>query len=471
MPTVTIDGETPEALIDVKDDSQTDNLGSATIIVGATRFNRTTFESGDSVVISRGGGGEWTGYLTGKPSATSEGTLELEAMDSRYVLKKSNVSRPFFERDSGEIVRQVTTTEAQERGDEDIHRGSELAGWKSDMEVFELGNLATKKLHEKGSDILFGGIREGGTGTYSLTYTDVPARAAPGRAQLYKLVTRLLVNGKGGQIALEVELVSEDGTSMLWKIDSPPSDFEVLTLALEDAVPGDLSSPGTLEYRFDISGSLTDNTGIAIDYATAYPFKTESRETTLDTSGVRDTGRAISRRFDQTALEVLQDMETEENYQSWVDADEVLYFEPAGSQQTELAIREGETRVTSAEFNRDYDNIVNEVKVQGDGVQENVKDSESIRFYGLSSRDEPIVDEAIKTSAEARDRGNGYLAKKAWEEVVATFEIADSSYQTVEKGASMVCDWPSADFSGEFVVTEKSVATSGIVTLGLGVRT
>lgn len=471
MATVTIGGEEPEAVIDIEDDSQTDDLGKATIEVGATEFNRETFSSGDPVVIERAGGDEWTGYLTGNPTDESEGTIELKAMDSRYELKESNVSRPFFQVDSGEVVRQVITTVAKERGSVDVHRGSSLAGWESDLDVFELGNLASKRLHEKGDDVLFGGIREGGSGTYRIRFDDVPARAVPGRAQIYKLDTRLSINDNADQLSIEVELVTDEGLAMVWEVDPGSDGFSVYELNLEDADPGEIEEPDTLEYRFTISGDLADNTGIAVDYATTYTFDRQERDTPLSPGGVRDTGRTISRRFDESALEVVQDLETEENYHSWIDADEVVYFEPSGSQQADLEILQGETAVTGAEFDRDYTGIVNDVKIQGDGIQENVKDAESIRFYGVASRDEPIVDEEIKTSEEAIDRGHGYLAKNAWDEVAATFDIADTSYQSVEKGASMFVEWPSADFIGEFVVTKKDVDSSGRVTLGLGVRT
>lgn len=470
MVTVTIGGEEPEAIIDIQDNSQTESLGSSTIVVGDTPFNRETFSSGDQVVIERSTS-TWTGYLTGEPKSGSGATIDIEAMDSRYELKNSNVSRPFFERDDGEVVRRVAMTTAEDRGTEDIHRGSSLTGWTSDLDEFELGNLATKKLHEKGSDVLFGGIRSGGSGTYTMRYSDVQDRSVPGRANIYKLETRLWVNDTADQITVEVELVSEDGTSMVWEVSPSAGGFEVHELALEDAEPGSIEEPTTLEYRFNVSGDLADNIGIALDYATTYTFEVQDRDTDLDPSGVRDTGRTITRRWDQSALEVVKDLEVEQNCQSWVDEDEVLHFEPSGGQQSDLQIVRGETAVTEAEFNRDYDDVINEVKVQGDGIQENVQDSESIRFYGVSPRDEPIVDESIKTTQEAKDRGNGFLKKNAWDEVAATFTIADSTFGEVGKGAAIFVDWPPADLQGHFVVSEKSIDSAGYIEISVGVRT
>lgn len=466
---VTIGGQEPEALIDIQNNSQTDDLGSSTIVVGDTQFNRTEFNSGDKVLIERTGGDTWTGYLTGDPTSESDGTIQIEAMDSRYELKNSNVSRPFFNVDDSTIIDEVVTTKVEERGSQDIHRGSSLANWESDFDVFELGNLATKKLHDKGSDIIFGGIREGGSGTYAIRYTDVDPSAVPGRAQIYKLVTRFIANDVGDQMTVDIELVTNNGLSIMWTVEPQGGSFQEYELSLEDAEPGQLTEPNTLEYRFNISGNITDNTGVGIDFATTYTFTLNDRDTSLSTSGVRETGRKISRRFDESALEVVQNLEVEQNYQSWIDEDEVLHFAPAGGQESDLQIIRGETAVTEAEFDRDYDNIINEVKVQGDGVQENVRDAESVRYYGVSSRDEPLVDESIKTREEARDRGNGYLQKHAWDEVVATFTIADTNYQSVSKGSSIFVDW--SDLQGYFVVGEKSVNQAGYVTLELGVRT
>jgi polyisoprenoid-binding protein YceI len=77
MVSVTIAGQTPEAVTDVETNSQTGDLGKAVIEVGDTTFNRNTFGSGDKVTISRLNAEDWNGYVTGKPSSSGSGTLEI----------------------------------------------------------------------------------------------------------------------------------------------------------------------------------------------------------------------------------------------------------------------------------------------------------------------------------------------------------------------------------------------------------
>lgn len=468
---ITIGGYEPEGVIDVSTGSEVGDLGRATLEVAKTPNNRENIASGDEVIIERTNS-TWTGVVTGKPTNESDGVLVVDALDGRYSLNTSTVARPFFETDSGAAIREAIESRSESRGRESVHVGSSLDGWTSDFHVFELGQLATKQLHERGSDILFGGLREGASGTFRMTYDGLSERAVPGDLQIYKLLTRFLVNDPADQITGEVEIRDGNGNSAVWEMDVGGVGFETHDLPLQDAVGGgELTGSLALEYRFIISGDLADNTGVAIDHASTFPFALKSRPTDLGTGSVQDTGRNITRRFDGSVLAMMQDLGTEDGYQSFVDDEDIVHYEPSGSEEDELQIIRGETPVVKADFDRDYDRIVNEVIVQGDGVQEIVRDPESIRFYGTSARDEPIVDQKIKTSEEAKARGDGYLRDNAWNDTIVTFEIADTQYQRLQKGSSVFVDWPNENLLGFFVTRHKDTNESGVVTVELGVRT
>lgn len=471
MADVTIGGTAPDAVFEVDTSDSASELGSASIVVGDTEANRG-ISSGDRVVVQRPGGETWRGYVIGKPSRESEGTLEVQAADTRYELKQRDLSRVFYNMDAGAAVREAVEYEAEGRGERRIHEGGAISGWSSDAHVLELGGFDGERIHERGSDVVFVGLREGATGTFSAKYDGLPESAAPG-GRVTRLETRMLVNDPGEQLSVEVELRDASGNSYTWGVDRPGTNFDVHELRAEEAEPSGSGGGPWLEYRFDVSGRLSENIGAAIDWASAYTFALRERDTDIGTSGVADTGRTITRRVDKSVLELLQDLETEEGFASWVDDDDELHFQQSGGEVTDKSVVRGETPVTSAKFNTDYDAVHNKVTVRGNpgkDVQVTIEDSASIAFYGVAPRSEPLVDEELQSDPEAEARGRGYLEEHAWDDTVAEFEVADSSYQAVSKGDAIYVDWPPRSLEGFFVVEEAESDSGGVVTLVLGVR-
>lgn len=473
MVSVTIAGQSPEALLEVDTTAKTGDLGRATIVVGATPFNKDSFGSGDKVVVSRPNDQNWNGYITGRPNRTGDGTLEIEAMDTRYELKNLDVHRVFYDMDSGNIVKSAVTESAEGLGRVNIHVGSDLTNWSGDTPYFELANLSTKQIHEKGSDLIFLGIPQGATGSYKATFSGVPSAAIPGDGQVLRLVTRVLVNDPGSQITGQIELRDNAGNQYVWDVEYRGTGFNKYELKAEEAeTDGEVGTNGTLEYRFDLSGELSDNVGAVIDYADTFPFQLVNRsESDITTNNVETTGRTITRRVDKSALELIQDLQTEEGFTSWIDSNDDLHFTNAGGTSSSKQIVRGSSPVTKADFNTKYDTIDNKVTVQGSGdIQVTLRDPGSIAFYGVAPRSEPLVDETIQTRAEAEDRGRGYLNKNAWNDTVATFTLADTAFQQLTKGDSVYVDWPPQNLSGDFVVTSIEVNSAGLVTVDLGVR-
>ena len=470
MPSVTIGGTEPEAIVDVATGAGSSaGLGRATITVGATAANKQ-FGSGERLTVKRGGDVDFLGYTTARPARTTEGTLEIEAFDTRYELKKETVNRVFYNMDSGAIVRDLVERRATALDARTIHQGDVLDGWRSDAPRFSLCNITSRQLNDFGSDLLFVGFPADTEGSFAATYSDLEAGDVPGDGQLLSLASRLLVNDPGDHISVTVELCDTAGNSYVWRdIDTRTSFSTVELLAEEADADGDLP-PGSFAYRFDLTGKLSDDIGIAIDHAAATPFALDGRDTEMTTNNVQDTGRTITRRTERGALELLQDLETEDGYTSYTDADNDLHYEPTG-EGSQLSIVRGETRVTSASFPTDYDSIDNAVVVKGaNEVQVSRRDPASIEYYGLSERTEPIVDREIQTESEAGDRASGYLDEHAWTDTVATFEIGDARFQGVRESQGIRVEWPPQGLSGTYTVESKQVDAAGIVTVAIGAQ-
>lgn len=469
-PTVTIAGTEPEAVLSVDRTNSISGMGDILVEIGDTIFNRQ-FGSGDRMVVDGGSGTPWRGYVVGKPTVESDGVLEIEGLDDTYELKLGTMDRVFFDVDRGEAVRRAVTQRTSSAGTSALHTGSTTTPWDSDASEFELCGFSSENIQERGDDLVFLGVRRGRSAPF---YAEVsPPDAAPQDGGLLRLTTRLLVNDPPNQVSGTITY--DDGGSgpaYEWTNDFRGASFETLELQAEDAEPVPSIGGPALRYRFGLDGGLSDNVGVAIDYATATFFRTENRDNSIGVSRVQDGTRDMVRRYSGTVMQFVEDMAAEEAYSVTAEGGE-LVFGPSGAGSPELSIQRGSTPVVSAEFNTDYDSVTNQVVVTGDesnDVRVTVTDDQSVNFYGLSARSEPIVNEDIKTVREAQDLGESYLEKNAWNDTIATFEVAGREYGTATAGSPISVSWPPRNLSGVFAIRSAKARPSGVSEVELGVR-
>lgn len=481
---VTIGGQTITDIFEVNyDGGESAKLGTATVVCANNDSNRSV-QSGDEVTIKKNGSIDFTGYVSGKPTKAGARSveLEIECIDKRSELKYQQVNRVFYQKNTGEIIRnaindtlEAYATESEKNGNY-IFKGESTNNWSSDIPKFSLGEIASTNLADVGGDFLFLGWPEGSgkdKDNYEATYTAVPSNCIPGDGKVDTFYTRLNVNNDGELFSVEVDLRDNFGNNYIWPIELQGSRFQRIELKAEDAVTEasigtKLLTDGALEYRFKIDGSIPEARAAAIDFASTVPFGTSSRSTQISPSGVEDTDNVITRRVDRSIFEMIKEFSTEDGYVSYVDENDILYYEQGGQQVANLSIDYNTTPVVSAEFNRDYENIINKVTVQGDDdIRVTLEDSASIDFYGISAREEPLVDKQIQTRSEAVRRGKGFLKRNAWDDSAFTFEIGDSNYQSLQIGDDIPVTWPPEDISGTYTVTNVETDYHGIVTVEL----
>lgn len=468
---VTVGGNTLEAVTSVQPTSGDEaKLGSCKVVCGNTTHNRQV-QSGDDAVVEKNGETEFDGKITKAPSAgQQQEELELTVADNRVVLRYIEVHRPFYQMDSGEIIRQAVETEANVRSPTTIHRGDDISDWSSETPEFELLDSDEKRVHEHGSDCVFAGWPGDASGEYVVSFDNVPSSAIPGDGQIIRLTTRMLVNNRGDQIECEVDLRDNAGNNYIWTPERLDTNFREYTFAAEDAVEtadigNENSSNGTLEYRFRLKGKLPEPRAVAIDMAETLPFVTSSRNAEVSVNNVQTTGHTITRRFDENVMQMLKTLGDEDGFHSWVDEDEDLHYEPAGGRTANLTITDS-TPVTDYEFDRDYDRIVNKVTVQGaNDIQVTAVDNASIEFYGISEREEQIVDRELQTEQEADRRAREYLEEEAWHDTAIKFEVADSDYSAVNIGEAMRVQWSPEGVDKIFNISKTEVSDRGYVTL------
>ena len=479
---VEIGGVSVDALQDVETGDDDDGtLGTARITAANTSANRGVDYSQEASVY-RHGELVYEGPVTKKPSlGQSNERIEFTVADKRAELKYIETHRPYYQMDPGDIVREAVQQASRIKSPVEVFSGSSASGWSANTPEFGTVGAQDEQLQDRGSDILALGFPTGSSGTYQAVYSGVPSSAIPGSGQIVRLTTRVLANSRGGQFEGEVELNDNGGNTYVWRFPRLSTEWDTYSFSAEDAQPTSTFSgesihgePGTLVYRFRLKGSLGDNRAIALDYADVLPFTLSSREASVEVGEVQDVGTVISRRFDQNVMEMLADLGEEFGYTSFVDPDDVLHFEPAGSQSSPLNISYDSTPVFEVEVDRDADKVVNKVTVQGgedsrgNPIQVTASDSASIQFYGLSEREEQIVDENLQTERDARRKAEGFLADNAWDDQAVSFRVADGAYRDVRVGQSIGVHWPPDDLQNEqFTVSGKEQHQDGSVTLDM----
>lgn len=469
MATVTIGGASVTDLLDVSHSGEgASELGTAVVEVPNTQANRGAYAYGDEVRISRGGTVEWTGFVSGKPSRNGGLALTVTARDKRAALHNSEVHRPFYDMDAGEIVREAVQYRVDPRSPKLVFDGSALGDASASTPVFELANLPSVDLAEYGSDLWFLLWEEGASGTDTVTYDAVPSKAAPAGRLLW-VETRFLVNNAGGHVSGELELRDHGGNSYVWDL-AIPQGAQVVTRRFpveEASADGLLSGDGDLAFRFEIAGSLPERRAAVIDYVRTRPFGLTPRETVLDVAAVEDADRRVTRRFDTSVLELIDQLATEDAAVSYV-SDDRLHYRPTGSVSAPVSVSYTSTRVTDATVSRDATGIVNQVTVQGaDGLQKTLRSSASIEYYGVSEREKPLIDTSIQSEADLLAWGEGYLNTHAWRDTDFAFTVADPSFRAVEVGQSMFVEWPPEGLSGLWTVSKVETNAAGFVTVSL----
>lgn len=447
-------------------------LGRARCQAANTQANRNVDYSQEAIVY-REGVEQFRGPVTKKPSLGQQnGRIEFTIHDKRFELSLIEAHRPFYQEDPGEIIRRAVTEKATIKSPVRVHEGSSATSWTATTPESGLVGADDQRLQEYGSDVFAVGIPNGASGVYEAQYTAVPSAAIPGDGQVVRLTTRLMANNQADAFEGEVDLRDNAGNNYIWKFERLDTNFREYQFSGQDAVtesylaPGDENTNnGTLVYRFNAKGQMPENRAIAIDHCDILPYTTQTRGSSVSVAEVQNVGDTINRRHDESVLEIVKKYSTEYGYTSWVDENEVLHFEPAGGTGAPVSITQASTPVVEADFDKDSTDIKNKVTVQGSGgVQVTAVDSSSVQFYGLSEREDQIVDEQIQTEQEAANRAEGFLEDEAWDDQAITFTIADRDFTGVQVGQAITIDWPAEDVLAEtFAVSGVNQREGGLV--------
>jgi len=474
-PIVEIDGTEPTNIIDVKYEKPSgDSIGTAETVVANSSSNRSLAVSGADVEIFEGGDKQWSGEIIGKPSNQQMRnlTLTIEAETLAGQAEHGKVNRPFIELSRAEILRRAINKEIENyTTSRKISFADDTSNWSSESDIFELTNDSSG-INNFGRDTIFVGILEGESGSYEVTFDNVPSEAAPGR-RIYEFETRMVVNNRGNVFDVYVELVDGDGIGYEWEIPIRGiATWRTYQFDVEDAKITTGNTPHTLRYRFEVQGTLPEHRAAAIDMARATPFTVNDRNTAL-TYVIDDTDDQITRTVNESILSLADSLAIEAGATVFADENNRLIFESAGDEGALYEIRDDSgTQVVDVTVDRDFD-VTNVVTIQGrDDLQATYEDTASVEFYNEQApRSEPINDGSLRTREQLAARARGYLNDNAWQDSAITFVLAGSVWRNVQVGQSVLIDWPKEDISGTFAIDKTSRTTEGYTTIGVSGQT
>lgn len=460
---VKIAGLSPDQVLDVSaTDRSGAELGTATIQCVDTASNRN-FQPGDDIDIDFGPGVTWEGSVTGQPSA-SNGRLTFTGHGDLLTFKHGRLYRVFYNIESSEAVRDMVTEQTEQLPEFLIHTGDSPGDWSSEAPVAEPYQGDRAGLYDFGTDMLFLGCREGFAGELRTTYSNVTSDAI--EDGFFELKSRMITRDLAGIWSIIIELKTPGGTSYRWEpeLRQGPHTY---TLAVEDAVPKDSGlSSGELRYRFISSGVVAEPFGVFLDHAATIPFRTSSRPNALSIDRIDPSGRTITRRFDSSVGRAVEELAVEDDA-AFADKSNGFQYIPGGEIQSTAGLtidRNGSTPITNVDVDRDFESIRNEVVVQGaDGVEVVVREQGSIDFYGPLPRPEPITDPELQTEDEARERGNGFLEDRAYNDADVTYSIADLSYAQLNGEEYVEVKDSDEGLDGEYKIGNIEVTSDGIV--------
>lgn len=465
MPTVTIDGQNPDEVIDVSDGTRRGrDLGQAFITMVDTQSNRDLVTPGVDLTIDRDGSTSMSGFITGEPT-TSSGTLTARGMVRAGELKHLKADRVVYNKLTHNVVTDLVQKQSDELDRQLITTADNASNWTSQAPAAHLYTGTNTGLYRWGTDMVFLGARSGHGNTLIATYDGVTTDHV--RDGIVQLETRFVIANDDDIFNCEVELRTPNGETYRWDVDLQQG-FHTYQLQGEEAdTDGDLTTDGTLQYRFTPRGQLVQNVGVFIDHAASVPQILRDRDNNITNGVIDETDRRITRYISDIVGVAIDNIALEDNATWLVDANDNFDYRTSGGPALTDSITAGTTPVTGVSVDRDYEDIANEVTIEyGDDKAITVRDPESVEFYGPVPREEPIETD-LENEDEAQARGQGFLKENAWNDTLATFHIADESFASIQATSTIDIDWPPENLDGRFIVdqVENGRQAPGIVSI------
>lgn len=315
----------------------------------------------------------------------------------------STNNRVFYEKDSGQVMRELVEDQVVENGFETVDKIDDFDDIATTAPESQLFNHPKSDPHDIGDDMAWFGFPRDkvSSGEFYLIRFDNLNYSGD---ELINLQLRMISNNPDELFDIFVEYADEEN-NYVWDNDELTRVDGTDVINLNPAEATSRNSQFTdqvknsLEIRIRIAGELPENRAMAFDFIKMNSVNINRRQTSYNSIDIDDTGREITRQFDVSVDQALFRIAEEEKGELIVTTDNVLKFKEKISEQTSLIIDQ-DTPTIDVSVDSDKKRVINQVIVDGDGFKIKGKDNASDQFYD-STRKEIIRDNSIKRREEA----------------------------------------------------------------------
>jgi hypothetical protein len=368
----------------------------------------------EEITIKENGTPVFKGDITKIPTEDRKGTKTIRIYgDFAKLFDFQSNGRVFFEEDSGTVIDNLIQEDIEIKNRNVLFDGSSLTNVSTtNFDYVELGDFRQIHPSDFGGDVVVCGLQQGKAGDYSVTISNVEIS----NDELLKLGVRFVLNNISNEFDLEIEY-RENGKNYNWFL---PDADRVIDIDLNPAQASpepkivdqnQLSTNGKIQFRLQ-STKLIGRRAIGIDGITAISANIVNRNVPFSTVDIPQTGRTITRKFQENVSEVLFELSREEQGNIITTPDGTVKLKEAYSNQSGLEITDS-TDVFDFYRDADLNAVVNRVVVEGDGFTIARKEPNSIQFYDTTNT-ESIRDPSIKNKSDAEDKAEEFLRENAF---------------------------------------------------------
>lgn len=369
----------------------------------------------EEVTIKENGTPVFKGDISKIPTEDRKGTKTIRVYgDYAKLFDFQSNGRVFFEDDSGDVMTKLIQEDINIQNRETIFEGASLTNVStSNFDYVNLGDFRQIQPSRFGGDLVVCGLQKDSFGDFRATISNVGIN----NDELLKLGVRFVLNNLSNEFNLEIEY-RENGKNFNWFLPDVDGvvdiDLNPAQASPEPKIPdqNQLSTNGTVQFRLESDTKLIGRRALGIDGITAISANVVNRNVPFSTVDIPQTGRNITRKFEENVSEVLFELSREEQGNIITTPDGTVKLKEAYSNQSDLEITSS-TNVFDFYRDADLNAIVNRVVVEGDGFTIARKEPNSIQFYDTTNT-ESIRDPSIKNKSDAEDKAEEFLRENAF---------------------------------------------------------
>lgn len=449
---------------DILEISYNSRTGSDSEVAKITIPETSTTESfslGDDAKLYENGNIIFRGTYEGHKQSDDKGFIDLKIDGYKQYLSNQRVNRLFIREDTGDIIKSAINKKSSHKDKRVVYQGNSTTNVSTtNTEYFELLDADSSKYSKIGDNMVWQGWEKG---TSSVTDTVTISNITDLKDGIDNLQIRIIDN-ISIQANVKIKLYAYS-TEFIFNLDNSENRGNIYTFYPGKAEEINSSNRnGEIDIEVEINGEIQEGRAIGIDYIALTPYILEDRNINIDTSGINTTGRTISRRFDSSLNDLIEQLEKEDNYDFTVNEKKAVYRPSSKDKVTDMSIIKGSTDIVSVSENTDIQDVKNNVQIQAQKDKNiNMKNPSSTEEYGNQERNETRVNTNIRTEQEAKSAAQGELKKTAFNKSTYTFSIMNDKYESLIEEVGNRIEVQYEDLNGFYKIINVNTSDERIV--------